>query len=742
MSEPSRDPVPVTSPDGDDRGTPADSAATMAPVAPDPADPQWFTNRELSWVAFDERILELAQDRSQPLLERAKFAAIFASNLDEFFMIRVAGLHAKVWADNVRRSPDGRTADQALDALREKLAPLVDRHARLVQDVLVPEMLEHGIRVARYGELTAPQQALLDERFRDRIYPVLTPLAVGLGRPFPYISNLSLNLAVLVRDPDSGQTVFARVKLPTEVIDRLEVVIGDPAHHPASKPGEDGERERIYVPFEQIVAAHLDRLFPGMEILDSGMFRVTRDADFEISDEADDVKRALEAELRNRRFGEIVRVEIGATISAALRREIVEQLGVEERQVYDLPGPLDLTLLGQIVNTPGHRDLLAPPWRPVTHPRLREGDDEQADIFAAMRRGDVLVHHPYDSFHTSVERFVEQAVADRDVLAIKMTVYRTNADSTLLPALVRASEQGKQTVALVELKARFDEQANIRWARVLEDTGVHVVYGHPAMKTHAKCILVVRREGGKVRHYLHVGTGNYHAKTAKLYTDFGLFTCDPEIGADVADLFNQLTGFAKPGRFRRSLVAPNGLRDGLLERVARMVELHRAGRDVRIRMKMNALVDRQSILALYRASQAGVPIEINVRGACCLRPGVPGLSETIRVRSVLGRFLEHSRIFAFECGEDTEVLMGSSDVMERNLDNRVELVVPVDDTDARRELLRALDLAFADEEGSWELGGDGEWWRVRPAGSDTPIGLQRALMELHAQRAREADPDE
>lgn len=724
MSELSRDPVPVTSLEDEDR----------APATPDPSDPQWFTNRELSWVDFDERILELAQDRSEPLLERAKFAAIFASNLDEFFMIRVAGLHAKVWADNVRRSPDGRTADQALDALREKLAPLVDRHARLVQDALVPEMVEHGIRVARYGELTASQQAVLDERFTDRIYPVLTPLAVGLGRPFPYISNLSLNLAVLVRDPDSGQTVFARVKLPTEVIDRLEVL--------EAERGDDGETGRIYVPFEEIVAAHLDRLFPGMEILDSGMFRVTRDADFEISDEADDVKRALEAELRNRRFGEIVRVEIGASISAELRREIVEQLGVEERQVYDLPGPLDLTLLWQIVNAPGHRDLLAPPWRPVTHPRLREGDDEQADIFAAMRRGDVLVHHPYDSFHSSVERFVEQAVADRDVLAIKMTVYRTNADSTLLPALVRASEQGKQTVALVELKARFDEQANIRWARVLEDTGVHVVYGHPAMKTHAKCILVVRREGGKVRHYLHVGTGNYHAKTAKLYTDFGLFTCDPEIGADVADLFNQLTGFAKPGRFRRSLVAPNGLRDGLLERVDRMVELHRAGRDVRIRMKMNALVDRESILALYRASQAGVPIEINVRGACCLRPGVPGLSETIRVRSVLGRFLEHSRIFVFECGDDTEVFMGSSDVMERNLDNRVELVVPVDDTDARRELLQALDLAFADVEGSWELGADGRWLRVRSDGSDTPIGLQRALMELHAQRAREADLDE
>ncbi len=709
---------------------PTDSTDTP-PEIPDPADPRWFTNRELSWVDFDERILELAEDPRQPLLERAKFAAICASNLDEFFMIRVSGLHAKVWADNTRRSHDGRTADQVLDVLREKLAPLVDRHARMVGETLLPPLLEHGIRVARYDDLDADQRAQLAERFDDGIYPVLTPLAVGLGRPFPYISNLSLNLAVLVRDPDSGQTVFARIKLPTEVVDRLEVLSGEPL--------EAGQPEQIYVPLEEVVAAHLDRLFPGMEILDSGMFRVTRDADFEISDEADDVKRALEAELRNRRFGEIVRVEVSDAISPELRREIVEQLGVEDRQVYDLPGLLDQTLLWQIVNAPGHRDLLSPPWRPVTPPRLREGDDEQADVFAAMRRGDVLVHHPYDSFHSSVERFVEQAVADRDVLAIKMTVYRTNADSTLLPALVRASEQGKQTVALVELKARFDEQANIRWARVLEDTGVHVVYGHPAMKTHAKCILVVRREGGKVRHYLHVGTGNYHAKTANLYTDFGLFTCDPEIGSDVADLFNQLTGFAKPGRFRRALVAPTGLRDGLLERVDRLVDAHRAGHRVRVRMKMNALVDRQSILALYRASQAGVPIEINVRGACCLRAGVPGLSETIRVRSVLGRFLEHSRIFVFEQDDEVEVFMGSSDVMERNLDNRVELVVPVDDTDARRELLDVLDLAFRDEDGSWDLDPDGRWVRVQPQDPESPFGLQRGLMERHAQRAREAD---
>ena len=728
------DTAPTDTTDRDVVIDPPDSA----PV--DVTAPDFFVNRELSWVDFDRRVLELAQDPSTRLLERAKFAAIFASNLDEFFMIRVAGLHAKVWSENRRRGADGRTADQVLDELRAKLDPLVQEHAATVENDVLPALREHGIRIARHDELTAEQQAVLKERFQNRIYPVLTPLAVGLGRPFPYISNLSLNLGVLVRDPDTRQTVFARIKLPTEVVDRLEVVAA-----PDVAPSEPGApipaEERVFVPLEEIVEAHLDALFPGMEILDRGMFRVTRDADFEISDDADDVKRALEAELRNRRFGEIVRVELDAKISDALRSEIVEQLGVEERQVYDLPGMLDLTALWQLVKVPGHNELLDDPWRAVTHPRLREGDDQQADVFAAMRRGDVLVHHPYDSFHTSVERFLDQAAADRDVLAIKMTVYRTNADSSLLPALVRASEKGKQTVALVELKARFDEQANIKWAQLLEDTGVHVVYGHPALKTHAKCILVVRREGEKVRHYLHIGTGNYHAKTANLYTDFGLFTRDQQVGQDVADLFNQLTGFAKPGRFRKALVAPNGLRDGLIEQIEQTVEAHARGERTLIRLKMNSIVDRQSIHAIYRASQAGVPIEINVRGICCLRVGVPGLSETIRVRSVLGRFLEHSRIYAFERGDEKVVLMGSADIMERNLDNRVELVVPVDDVAARDELLDALDRAFTDEEGSWELGADDRWSRVRPADPENRRGLQRGLMELHAARAREADQE-
>jgi polyphosphate kinase len=715
--------------------------AASAPPEIDPAAPEFFVNRELSWVDFDRRVLELAQDPTTRMLERAKFAAIFASNLDEFFMIRVAGLHAKVWAENRRRGPDGRTADQVLDELRAKLEPLVQEHAATVEMDILPALREHGIRIARHDELDADQQAVLKERFQNRIYPVLTPLAVGLGRPFPYISNLSLNLGVLVRDPDTRQTVFARIKLPTEVVDRLEQVVSPDVAAPAEPGAPISGREHVFVPLEEIVEAHLDQLFPGMEILDRGMFRVTRDADFEISDDADDVKRALEAELRNRRFGEIVRVELDAKVSEALRTEIVEQLGVEERQVYDLPGLLDLTALWQLVKVPGHNELLDDPWRAVTHPRLREGDDQSADVFAAMRRGPVLVHHPYDSFHTSVERFLDQAAADRDVLAIKMTVYRTNADSTLLPALVRASEKGKQTVALVELKARFDEQANIKWARVLEDTGVHVVYGHPALKTHAKVILVVRREGEKVRHYLHIGTGNYHAKTANLYTDFGIFTRDQVLGQDVADLFNQLTGFAKPGRFRKALVAPNGLRDGLIEQIEQTVEAHRAGQETRIQLKMNSLVDRQSIHAIYRASQAGVPIDINVRGICCLRVGVPGLSETIRVRSVLGRFLEHSRIYAFRRGEDHTVLMGSADIMERNLDNRVELVVPVDDVAARDELLDALDRAFHDEDGSWELRADDRWERVRPLDPENPRGLQRGLMELHAARAREADQE-
>jgi polyphosphate kinase len=499
-----------------------------------------------------------------------------------------------------------------------------------------------------------------------------------------------------------------------------------------------GADEHVFVPLEDVIACNLEALFPGMEILDHGIFRVTRDADFEVSDEADDLLRAVEAELRRRRFGEAVRVELDAGMNPALRSQLTQALRVEERQVYAVGGLLDLSDLRQIAALPGLNELHDPPWTPVTQPRLQGDDGEGTDVMAEMRRGDILLHHPYDSFSTSVERFVEQAVADPDVLAIKQTVYRTSDDTPLIPALIKATERGKQAVCLVELKARFDERTNITWARSLEEAGVHVVYGHPGLKTHAKCILVVRREGDGVRHYVHVGTGNYHPTTARLYTDFGLFTVDEDIGADVADMFNFLTGFARPRRYRKLLVAPNHMRDRVLEEIARTIAAHEDGQDARIAMKMNSLVDKRCIRALYAASQAGVPVELNIRGICCLRPGVPGVSEHVRVVSVLGRFLEHSRILAFTRGEQTSVFIGSADLMPRNLDTRVELVAPVEDPALRDDLLDTLQRSLADDAGAWELGADGSW-TPRQSGPE-PRSVQAELMLGHAARAAEANP--
>src|SRR6185503_2686208 len=582
-------------------------------------------------------------------------------------------------------------------------------------------LAEAGIRIVSIDDLGREQGEAIAERFRRQIFPVLTPLAVGVGRPFPYISNLSLSLAVLVRDPQTGVRTFARVKVPKEMLPRFLPV------------GEDG---LTFVALEQVIAAHLQALFPGMEVVDSGVFRVTRDADFEVSDEADDLLEAVEAELRRRRFGEVVRLEINADMSDELREALTHGLRVEERQVYKVEGLLDFTDLWQIVKLPGFGELRDAPWTPVTQPRLQGDDTEGVDMFEVIRQGDVLVHHPYDSWSTSVERFVAQAVEDPDVLAIKMTVYRTSDDTPLVPALIRATERGKQAVCMVELKARGDERANIGWARALEEAGVHVVYGHPALKTHAKCLLVVRREGDGVRHYVHIGTGNYHPKTARLYTDFGLFTTDDEIGADVADMFNFLTGFARPGQYRKVLVAPNHLRDAILGEIDATIEAHKAGRQGRIRMKMNSLVDRRCIAELYRASQAGVPVELNIRGICCLRPGVEGVSENVRVVSVVGRFLEHSRIYSFERGDDRSVFIGSADLMPRNLDTRVELVAPVNDDTLRDDLLDTLDRCLADDSNSWELSYEGTWTRLEPKGPE-PRNVQRELMLGHAARAAE-----
>jgi polyphosphate kinase len=692
------------------------------PPPSDLDDPKLYENRELSWLAFNERVLELAEQADNPLLERLKFAAIFTSNLDEFFMIRVAGLHDQVDAGLSDPGPDGRTPSQVIDELRTRILALNERQTGCVERDLRPALAEHGIRIVRMKDIPREQCDELAEHFRRQIFPVLTPLAVGVGRPFPYISNLSLSLAVLVRDPQTGLRTFARVKVPKEMLPRFVPV------------GDDG---LTFVPLEEVIASNLQALFPGMEVIDHGVFRVTRDADFEVSDEADDLLVAVEAELRRRRFGEVVRLEVNADMSEELREALRVGLKAEARQAYLVEGLLDFTDLWQVVRLPGFSDLRDPPWTPVTQPRLQGEDGEGVDMFDVIRQGDVLVHHPYDSFSTSVERFVAQAAEDPDVLAIKMTVYRTSDDTPLVPALIRATEKGKQAVCMVELKARGDERANIGWARALEEAGVHVVYGHPALKTHAKCLLVVRREGDGVRHYVHIGTGNYHPQTARLYTDFGLFTCDEDLGADVGDMFNFLTGFARPRRFRRVLVAPTFLRDAIIEEIEQTVSAHEDGRPARIAMKMNALVDRRIIRALYRASQAGVPVDLNIRGICCLVPGVEGASENIRVVSVVGRFLEHSRIFAFQRDDATTLYIGSADLMPRNLDTRVELDAPVDDPQLKEDLLDTLERSLADETNAWELQSDRTWARRTPSGPQ-PRSVHRELMVGHAARAAEA----
>jgi polyphosphate kinase len=693
------------------------------PSQPDLNDSSLFFNRELSWLDFNDRVLQLVADERMPLLERVKFCAIYTSNLDEYFMVRVAGLHDQLDAGIDTAGLDGRTPLQTLDAIREAVAAQDRRLATCLREELYPALAEHDIRVVHYDELSSPERDLLDQRFADQIFPVLTPLAVGLGRPFPYISNLSLSLAVRLRDPESGARIFARVKVPKEMLPRFVTV---------------GEGETTFVPLEDVIAANLDALFPGMEVQEYDFFRVTRDADFTVSDEADDLLQAVEDEVRRRRFGEVVRLEVGEGMEASLREDLTEALDAETRDVYKVPALLDLNDMWQIVNLPGRRSLREKPWAPVTQRRLQEHEGGECDLLTEIGKGDILVHHPYDSFTTSVERFVEQAVADPDVLAIKQTVYRTSDDSPLVPALIRATDAGKQAVCLVELKARFDEQANIQWAKRLEEAGVHVVYGHPSLKTHAKCVLVVRREGDGVRHYAHVGTGNYNPNTARLYTDLGLFTCDEEIAADIADMFNYLTGYARPGSYRKLLVAPEYLRDAIIAEIDRTIEAHSEDEPGRIAMKMNSLVDRRCIQALYRASQAGVRVDLNVRGICCLRPGVEGVSENIRVVSIVGRFLEHSRVFAFQRpGEEPLVLTGSADLMPRNLDDRLELLAPVQDPRLRDELVELVDQAFEDDAWSWELGEDGCWSR-RPIRGEEPRSLQAELMAKHLAAAGDA----
>jgi len=692
-------------------------AVTAARDTPALDAPELFVNRELSWLHFNERVLELAEDDSTPLLERVKFLAIYASNLDEFFMVRVAGLHDQVEAGIEARGPDGLSAGETLERIRDYSVELASRHSAAWEDEVRPALAEHEIRLVDIPECTDDELEASDRLFAEQIFPVLTPLAVGPGRPFPYISNLSLSIGVFVRDPVSELESFARVKVPKEVLPRF-VPIGD-----------DG-----FIPLESLIARHLGALFPGMEILRHDFFRVTRDADFTVSDEADDLLRAVEDELRRRRFGEVVRLEVASTMDPDMRNYLVEQLAIDETQVVDVDGLLDLEDLFALYAIDGRRELRYEPWTPQV-PAAFADDDGEIDVLGAMRGGDLLVHHPYDSFGGTVERFIRQASQDADVLAIKITVYRTSDDSALVPALIEAAERGKQAVCLVELKARFDERRNIGWARALEEAGAHVVHGLPGLKTHAKAVLVVRREGSGVRHYVHVGTGNYHAKTARLYEDFGLFTCDGAIAADVAELFNSLTGAARTPEYRRVAVAPGHMRRWFLDEVERVIEAKREGREARIILKMNALVDARCIRALYEASQAGVRVDLAVRGICCLRAGVPGISENITVVSVVGRFLEHSRVFGFQRGKERDYWLGSPDLMPRNLDTRVELLAPVRDESLRAELEDTLERNLADDTFAWELGPEGDW--ARRAGGTR--GLHPELMERALERAGSAE---
>ena len=675
---------------------PALPAATPLPSANDLPDDRYL-NRELSWLDFNARVLALAEDPSQRLLERAKFLAIFASNTDEFYMVRVAGLKRRDEAGLSVRSADGLSPREQLTRIAMRSRELAELHARVFIDEVCPQLAEHGINFVTWSDLDDAQQLRLSGYFTDQIFPVLTPLAVDHAHPFPYISGLSLNLAVMVRDPDSRIERFARVKVPNNVPRLVQV---------DSNHGERRSSRATFLPLEELIGAHLNELFAGMDVVDWHIFRITRNADFEVEEDRDeDLLKALERELARRRFGPPVRLEVADTMSEHVLKVLLRELDVDPHDVVEVPGLLDLSCMWQVYSLPAPK-LKDEPFIPVTHPAFGEGETPR-DVFATLCDGDVLVHHPYDSFSTSVQRFIEQAAVDPHVLAIKQTLYRTSGDSPIVDALIDAAEAGKQVVALVELKARFDEQANIRWARALERAGVHVAYGLVGLKTHCKTALVVRQEGSIIRRYCHIGTGNYHPKTAGLYEDVGLFTAEPAIGADLTDLFNSLTGYARQTRYRSLLVAPYGIRRGIVERIEGEIARARAGRPAGIRIKVNSLVDEQVIDALYRAALSGVPVDLVVRGICALIPGRQGLSENIRVRSIMGRFLEHSRIFHFVgAGEHW---IGSADIMHRNLDRRVEVLVRVADPDVTDELDAILASALDPATRCWVLEPDGSW---------------------------------
>jgi polyphosphate kinase len=682
-----------------------------------------YLDRELSWLAFNKRVLELAEDPALPVLERSNFLAIFASNLDEFFMVRVAGLKRRIVTGlavptNVGRSPHEVLADISHDAHALQL-----RHADAWTSLVMPALSEAGIDIVSWDALSADERSHLYEYFQAQVFPVLMPLAVDPAHPFPYISGLSLNLAIRIRNARTGRQEFARLKVPPML----------PRFVEASR---DGDRVR-YLPLEHLISHHLDDLFPGMEILDHHTFRLTRNEDVVIEeDETENLIQALEAELLRRRFGPPIRLEVTDDMDDLTLGLLIKELDITEQEVYRLPGLLDLRGLFDLsrIDRP---ELRYPPHVPTTALAFQPTEQGRADLFAAIRKADVLVHHPYESFTTSVQAFLEQAAKDPHVLAIKQTLYRTSGDSPIVQALIDAAEAGKQVLALVEVKARFDEAANIVWARKLEKAGVHVVYGLVGLKTHCKLALVIREEGGVLRHYSHVGTGNYNPKTSRIYEDFGLFTVDDQVGRDLTRLFNELSGYAIEKKFKRLLVAPLHLRKGLLRLIDKERRNALAGRPARIRIKVNSMVDEQIIDALYRASQAGVPVDVWVRGICSLKPGVEGMSENITVRSILGRYLEHSRIFMFHSGGEPQVYIGSADMMHRNLDRRVEALVRVVAPAHIKELVDVFDIAMADTTTSWHLGPEGEWMRHSVDGDGHPlVDLQDRIMRIVQRRRR------
>jgi polyphosphate kinase len=705
-------------------GVAAPPAATPAAINEQLPEDRYL-NRELSWLDFNARVLALADDNSLPLLERAKFLAIFASNLDEFYMVRVAGLKRRDEMGLSVRSADGLTPREQLARIGEQTQQIASRHARVFLDSVRPALAEEGIHIVTWADLDPAERDRLSTYFNEQVFPVLTPLAVDPAHPFPFVSGLSLNLAVTVKQPEDGGQHFARVKVPDNV-DRFVELEGR-----RGGDGNEGHAVIRFLPMEELIAAFLPVLFPGMEIVEHHAFRITRNADFEVEEDRDeDLLQALERELARRRFGSPVRLEIADDMTESMLELLLRELDVHPGDVIEVPGLLDLSSLWQIygVDRPALKDRT---FVPATNPAFADRETPRS-IFATLREGDVLVHHPYDSFSTSVQRFIELAAADPNVLAIKQTLYRTSGDSPIVRALIEAAAAGKQVVAMVEIKARFDEQANIQWARTLEQAGVHVVYGYVGLKTHCKTCLVVRREGSVIRRYCHIGTGNYNGKTARLYEDVGLLTADPDIGADLTDLFNSLTGYSRKVSYRNILVAPHSIRTGIIERVEREVAAHRESGPQngkgRIRMKMNALVDEQVIDALYRASQAGVRVEVVVRGICALRPGTEGFSENIAVRSILGRFLEHSRIIHF--GSIDEFWIGSADMMHRNLDRRVEVMAQIKDPRLTAYLDDLFESALDPATRCWELGTDGQW-TASPQEGQSVRDHQVSLMERH-----------